>query len=85
MLNEIIKENYKDFSEFLGEIDFGTFSHSTTLQEYQQSALKHGLIALKLYMGDINQNHRDCAQSKRLMTMQNHYYLLIAHIKGKIS
>lgn len=62
VLNEIIKENYKDFGEFLGEIDFGTFSHTITLQEYQQSALKHALIALKLYMGDINQNHSDYAQ-----------------------
>ena len=62
VLNEIIKANYKDFSEFLGEIDFGTFSHTITLQEYQQSALKHALIALKLYMGDINQNHSNYAQ-----------------------
>ena len=62
VLNEIIKENYKNFSEFLGEIDFATFSHSITLQEYQQSALKHALIALKLYMGDISQNHSDYAQ-----------------------
>ncbi|MGX3098060.1 hypothetical protein [Helicobacter sp. 23-1046] len=62
VLNELIKEKYANFSEFLGEIDFGTFSHTITLQEYQQSALKHAIIALKLYMGDINQNHSDYAQ-----------------------
>lgn len=59
ILSEIIKENYKDFDEFLRELDFGAFSYSITLQDYQQSALKNALIALKLYMGDIDDNHKD--------------------------
>ena len=61
-LNEIIKESYKDFGEFLQGLDFSAFSHSIALQEYQQAAIKNALIALKLYMGDINQNHSDYTQ-----------------------
>lgn len=65
VLNEIIKENYKDFSEFLRELDFGTFSYSITLQDYQQAALKNALIALKLYMGDTDDNHKDLRNIER--------------------
>lgn len=59
MLNEIIKEHYKDFDEFLRELEFGTFSYFIALQDYQQVALKNALIALKLYMGDTEDNHKD--------------------------
>lgn len=65
VLNEIIKEKYKDFDEFLRELEFGTFSYSITLQDYQQTALKNALIALKLYMGDTDDNHKDLRNIER--------------------
>lgn len=65
VLNEIIKEHYKDFDEFLRELEFGTFSYSITLQDYQQAALKNALIALKLYMGDTEDNHKDLRDIER--------------------
>ncbi|ETD22209.1 DEAD/DEAH box helicase family protein [Helicobacter macacae] len=65
VLNEIIKEHYKDFDEFLRELEFGTFSYSITLQDYQQAALKNALIALKLYIGDTEDNHKNLRDIER--------------------
>lgn len=68
ILNEIIKDNYKYFSEFLSELELSAFSHTISLQEYQQSALKCALIALKLYMGEITQNHSNETQIVKFKT-----------------
>lgn len=68
VLNEIIKDNYKYFSEFLSELELSAFSHTISLQEYQQSALKCALIALKLYMGESAQNHSDEVQIVKFKT-----------------
>lgn len=68
ILNEIIKDNYKHFSEFLSELELSAFSHTISLQEYQQSALKCALIALKLYMGESAQNHSDETQIVKFKT-----------------
>lgn len=49
ILNKIISKKYNEFDNFLKGIDFKTFSFDITLQEYQQAAIKNGLISLKLY------------------------------------
>ena len=62
VLNEIIKEKCAEFNESLQGLEFSAFSHSISLQDYQQAALKNALIALRLYMGKVRQNHSDCTQ-----------------------
>ena len=38
ILNKIISKKYNEFDNFLKGLDFKTFSHNITLQEYQQAA-----------------------------------------------
>ncbi|WP_307971903.1 DEAD/DEAH box helicase family protein [uncultured Brachyspira sp.] len=65
ILNKIISKKYNEFDNFLKGLDFKTFSHNITLQEYQQAAIKNALISLKLYMNNAEDLYFEYMQYKK--------------------
>lgn len=52
LLNQIIKDTYRDFSSFF-KIDLARFSYGLSLSDYQQEALKYAIASLEMfYEGD---------------------------------
>lgn len=49
ILKEILAPKIQDFESLFASLEFGSFSHSITLQEYQIAALKSAIAALSLY------------------------------------
>lgn len=65
ILNKIISKKYNEFDNFLKGLDFKTFSHNITLQEYQQAAIKNALISLKLYTNNAEDLYFEYMQYKK--------------------
>ena len=49
ILKEILAPKIQNFESLFASLEFGSFSHSITLQEYQIAALKSAIAALSLY------------------------------------
>lgn len=49
ILKEILAPKIQNFESLFASLEFGSFSHSISLQEYQISALKSAIAALNLY------------------------------------
>ncbi len=49
ILKEILAPKIQDFESLFASLEFGSFSHSISLQEYQIAALKSAIAALSLY------------------------------------
>lgn len=49
ILKEILAPKIQDFESLFASLEFSSFSHSITLQEYQIAALKSAIAALSLY------------------------------------
>ena len=65
ILNKIISKKYSEFNNFLKGLDFKTFSHNISLQEYQQASLKNALISLKLYTNNAEDLYFEYMQYKK--------------------
>ena len=49
ILKEILAPKIQNFESLFAPLEFGSFSHSISLQEYQIAALKSAIVALSLY------------------------------------
>ena len=63
ILKEILAPKIQDFESLFVSLEFGSFSHSISLQEYQIAALKSAIAALSLYTqspDSLYQNYLEC-------------------------
>lgn len=63
ILKEILAPKIQDFESLFASLEFGSFSHSISLQEYQIAALKSAIAALSLYTqspDSLYQNYLEC-------------------------
>lgn len=63
ILKEILAPKIQNLESLFASLEFGSFSHSITLQEYQISALKSAIAALNLYTqssDSLYQNYLEC-------------------------
>ena len=49
ILKEILAPKIQNFESLFASLEFGSFSHTISLQEYQIAALKSAITALSLY------------------------------------
>lgn len=63
ILKEILAPKIQNFESLFVSLEFGSFSHSISLQEYQIAALKSAIAALSLYTqspDSLYQNYLEC-------------------------
>ncbi|WP_334089657.1 DEAD/DEAH box helicase family protein, partial [Helicobacter typhlonius] len=63
ILKEILAPKIQNFESLFASLEFGSFSHSISLQEYQIAALKSAIAALSLYTqspDSLYQNYLEC-------------------------
>lgn len=63
ILKEILAPKIQDFESLFVSLEFGSFSHSISLQEYQIASLKSAIAALSLYTqspDSLYQNYLEC-------------------------
>ena len=63
ILKEILAPKIQNFESLFASLEFGSFSHTISLQEYQIAALKSAIAALSLYTqspDSLYQNYLEC-------------------------
>lgn len=88
ILKEILAPKIQNFESLFVSLEFGSFSHSISLQEYQISALKSAIAALNLYTqspDSLYQSYLECGLEGITKEQINTASFWMATGSGKVS